>query len=60
MEILFRGTPPNERTFFAKCNNCASEIRFKEHEGVVTRDQRDGDFITIICPICSHHINKNL
>lgn len=36
----------------ATCYYCKTEIEFEQSEGAVTHDRRDGDFITVTCPIC--------
>lgn len=60
MEILKKGTPPAEKEYEATCRNCGTEVRFKQHEGKVVYDQRDGDYITVKCSVCSRDINKAL
>lgn len=60
MEILKRGTPPKERTHQATCRACGTEFRFRESEGRVTHDQRDGDFIQIDCPVCAATVTVEL
>lgn len=60
MDILFRGTPPNEREREGTCNNCGTQVRFRESEGKVTHDQRDGDFVTVNCPVCARQIHVAL
>jgi RNase P subunit RPR2 len=60
MEILKRGVSPHEKKYEVTCERCKSELRFLAYEGTVTRDQRDGDYITIQCPVCAHLIHTNL
>ena len=59
MEIIKRGKLPLKE-YEAKCSYCGTEVRFHEKEGKITYDQRDGNFITVLCPICHSRINKNL
>lgn len=60
MEIIKRGTPPDEIEYEAKCNNCKTEIKFKRSEAVVTFDQREGDYMSISCPVCFSQIHRSL
>ena len=57
MNILKRGTPPEERQYQGTCGKCETEIHFLQMEGQVTFDQRDGDFITVVCPVCNESIH---
>ena len=60
MEIIKRGTLPSEREFFCTCHICKTEYKFKQAEGKVTYDQRDGNLISVTCPVCSHNNNVSL
>lgn len=60
MEIIERGTPPEEKVYEGRCMNCKTKVRFKRSEGKVTFDQRDGNFVTVKCPVCRHAINVYL
>jgi len=60
MEIVKRGTLPGEREFDVTCRTCQSEIKFRQSEGSVTNSQRDGSFVTIVCPVCGSPIHKDL
>jgi len=60
MKIIKKGNIPDEKIYQAKCYNCKTEIEFVQKEGVVTRDQRDGDFITVQCPLCGCGIHTAL
>lgn len=60
MEILFKGIPPSEKDYTGECYYCKTRVRFKAKEGKTTYDQRDGNFITVLCPVCSRPINVNL
>jgi RNase P subunit RPR2 len=60
MRIVKRGIPKEEILIQAGCRHCDSVIEFSRSEGRITRDQRDGDFVTIICPVCGREIHKNL
>lgn len=60
MEIIERGEPPEEKLYTAKCHRCKSLLRFKQSEGVVTHDQRDGSFVRVICPVCGQTVTAGL
>ena len=60
MDILKRGIPPSERTYIADCRTCKSQIKFKRTEAKLTSDQRDGDYLNIVCPVCGAGITKAL
>ncbi len=60
MKIITRGVIPGERIHRATCYNCKSELEFQECEGKVTHDQRDGDFITVVCPVCNVTVTADL
>ena len=56
MEILKKGELPQEKQADFNCNNCGSELRAKISEGKITYDQRDGDYVTFVCPVCGQNI----
>ena len=58
MEILHKGTPPSARVHEATCNTCKTQIRFKQYEAKYHSDQREGDYLSIGCPVCGHSITK--
>jgi DNA-directed RNA polymerase subunit RPC12/RpoP len=60
MEILIRGTSPKEKTYDGTCLTCRTTVRFLAVEGKVTRDQRDGDYISVVCPVCGGKIHSAL
>jgi hypothetical protein len=60
MEILHRGIPPSERTHEATCITCQTKIRFKQGEAKYQSDQRDGDYLSIECPVCNRTITKQI
>lgn len=59
MKIIKRGTPPNENPYHVECRSCHSEIEFMRIEAKLVPDQRDGDFLTINCPVCNVEIHTN-
>ena len=60
MDVLESGKPPDEREFEATCRTCGSLLRFKQSEGRSSYDQRDGDFVTVTCPVCGNSVHANL
>ncbi|VDS07532.1 hypothetical protein PARHAE_00709 [Paracoccus haematequi] len=58
VEIIKRGQPKGERVHDITCRYCDSELRFREHEAKITHDQREGDFMTITCPVCKGSLTK--
>lgn len=60
MKILKRGKLPDDRVLRGKCSYCKTEIEFMQKEGNVIHSQKDGDCVTIDCPVCSMRIVVSL
>lgn len=60
MEIVKKGSLPSERMYEASCNHCGTVMRFKQSEGKVTHDQRDGSTVSVACPVCLYTVYKDL
>lgn len=60
VEIIERGQLPSETVYDATCGNCRTKIRFKRGDAKYFFDQRDGDFLSIACPVCSFVIYKDV
>lgn len=60
MNIIKVGTPPKNKKFKVICYKCETIFEFEEHEGKITRDQRDGDYIGISCPLCGKMVHVDL
>lgn len=60
MRIIKEGKPPKEKLLTATCRNCKTEIEFAMKEASYISDQRDGDFVSINCPICVKIITKSI
>lgn len=56
MKIIKQGKLPEEKEYQAKCSNCKTEISFKRKEATYVPCQRDGDSLTIGCPLCKQTI----
>ena len=59
MEILKRGSV-FPKTADVTCRNCKSILRINEDDGAKHFDQRDGDFLTVKCPVCQAIITTSL
>ncbi|WP_066795092.1 hypothetical protein [Sphingomonas soli] len=57
IEVISRGHLPENDQFEASCSNCKSTLRFLRSDGKLTFDQRDGDFLTVACPVCGTSVN---
>ena len=53
MRVLKRGAKKEEIKYIGKCYNCNSIIEAIGKEVKHNYDQRDGDYNTIVCPICN-------
>jgi hypothetical protein len=52
VKIIKKGEVPEHKTYRVDCHNCKTEFEFLANEATITRDPRDGDFLTIECPLC--------
>ena len=59
IQIIQRGVLPAAIRYKTKCRHCNTIFSFLKSDAHLTGDQRDGDFYTIKCPVCSkdHHIS---
>ena len=60
MKILKLGTPPAERVYRVTCDQCKSELEFLEKEAKFNFDQRDGNFLSLNCPVCEGRITYSV
>lgn len=61
MEIIKRGKLPSERTYTTSCGVCKTEFRCSEADACGRyNDWRDGDYLTIKCPVCNNSRNYNV
>lgn len=60
MKIISCCEVPNDRVYQATCNNCKSVLEFKRSEAMYTSDQRDGDFLRVVCPVCNFYVTKSI
>jgi hypothetical protein len=60
MEIIKKGQPKNEKTYHATCRDCGTRIKFQRKEAKETFDQRDGNYLTVKCPVCVENIHTGI
>ena len=60
MKVLKQGTLPEDKIYEVTCYNCTSLLQFKRSEGKISYSQRDGDHITVICPVCKCSVFTDL
>ena len=60
MKAIKEGMIPGNIVHRASCNQCKTVVEFLRSEGRISYDQRDGDFITIVCPLCRDDIHADL
>jgi hypothetical protein len=62
-EIITPGQLPSEKTYTVTCSNCRTMFKFKQGEARYNNgDQRDGDYLTINCPLpgCGKTVTKSV
>lgn len=52
MKIIKRGEVPGNEVYRLDCNHCHTEFEIKASEAKYSSDQRDGDYLSIDCPVC--------
>jgi hypothetical protein len=60
VEILKRGIVPEEVHYETICVRCKTHFRFLRKEARQVNDFRDGDFLSIDCPVCNSICTKSL
>ena len=60
MEILKEGKNPSDKKYEGECHTCETLVSFKRSEAKYTPDQRDGDFLTVECPVCGDKIHTSI
>lgn len=53
MKVIKRGELPETKVYGGKCQRCSTEVEFVRGEAKYNSDQRDGDFLSIACPVCT-------
>ena len=59
VNIIKRGTPPREKIYAITCYKCKSEFTFQSDDATYNSDQRDGDYFSIYCPVCTTLCTKS-
>jgi len=62
VEIIRKGQLPSEKVYEASCGHCHTRFRFKQGEADYNSDPRDGDYLSIRCPLdgCGHLVTMGL
>jgi len=60
MEIIRRGSLPEDKQYKSTCNNCDTLFSFTRGEARHIDDQRDGDYLVINCPVCHQPVTHGL
>ncbi|MGJ7500088.1 hypothetical protein ACSFBF_06985 [Variovorax sp. ZT5P49] len=58
MKIISRGKLPDLQPIQAECGYCHTVVEFTRQEARHVSDQRDGDYYSLACPVCSKEITK--
>lgn len=58
MKIISRGEPPEIKPVRAECGHCHTVVEFLVVEARYVSDQRDGDYYSLKCPVCTREITK--
>ena len=60
MRIIEKGVSPDDKTYRERCGYCKTLFEFDRKEAKFTSDQRDGDFLTVMCPTCARPVYVQL
>ncbi len=52
VRIIKRGSTRGERVYAATCYGCDTKFEFKLNEATEHNDYRDGNYLSINCPVC--------
>lgn len=58
--IIKRGEVPANKIFRGFCMNCKTEVEFPRRAAKYNSDQRDGDFLSVDCPVCNNLITARV
>ena len=56
IKIIKRGIPQKEKTYTISCIDCKSRFSFQREDAIYFSDQRDGETLSIHCPVCNARI----
>ena len=51
MEIISEGHLPSKQLYNGQCRNCGTIFTFQREEARLVPDDRDGDYLTVTCPL---------
>lgn len=54
MRIIEQGRLPESQTYEVTCRHCRTRFEFARGEAKHNHDQRDGDYLSIACPLCKY------
>ena len=60
IKIIKQGIDPKDYTYAHKCYECDTIFTFQKTDFETVYDQRDGDFLRIVCPVCKDQCCVNL
>lgn len=58
--VIKQGKLPEDVEYEVECYKCRTIFSFKAKEAEKVYDQRDGDFLSINCPICKNKVTRHL
>lgn len=56
MRIIKEGSRPETALYESTCWNCQTVFEYVRSEAKLNFDQRDGDFLSIDCPLCKSKV----
>ncbi len=59
MRIISRGEVPDLKPIRFECNYCKTVFEATRQEASLVSDQRDGNFWTCLCPVCTRGATKD-
>lgn len=59
MKIITRGIPPEEKLYRSLCIYCKTVFQYIAKEAKLVSDQREGDYLSIACPVCNQPVTQN-
>ena len=56
IEVIKEGRRKEEVRIEFTCNHCHARLRAAMKDGQYTSDQRDGDYVRFVCPMCDGNV----
>lgn len=53
MKVIKAGKDAQSMVYRGTCYRCSAEVEFERREAQLIHDQRDGDFLQVMCPWCA-------